>query len=251
MTVKLTQDMIDGAKKTEELYGIPSSVTLAQIMLESGGSYEGGLSGLAYNYNNLFGVTKGSSWTGETVVMSNKSGTDTKTYRVYASQQDSIIDHAKVLLNSRYTQYTGKAETVSEYVDGIAKGGYAEDPNYASKLKNIIKTNNLTAYDGSAWVGKSGTISTSDVVDVSKNSTLSTNLSTSGSDTTLTWWGDVVVVILSVLLIGLAIVFFISAFNGVKAPTSFNVGKNLTKKVIEKASNLKQKGEGDGAEKPV
>ena len=242
MAVTLTKEMIDGAKQTEELYGIPSSVTLAQIMLESGGSYEGGLSGLAYNYNNLFGVTKGSSWTGKTVVMSNKAGTDTKTYRVYDSIEDSILDHGKVLLNSRYTQYTSKATTVNEYVDGVAKGGYAEDPNYASKLKNIIQTNNLTAYDGTSWVGKSGLVSVKDVpsVDSSNSSTSSSTLSTSG-DTTLTWWGDIVVVVLSVLLIGLAIVFFISAFNGVKAPTSFNVGKNLAKKVVTKVTE--QKGE--------
>lgn len=248
MGVTLTKEMIDGAKHTEEQYGIPSSVTLAQIMLESGGSYEGGLSGLAYNYNNLFGVTAGSSWTGETVVMSNKAGTDTKTYRVYDNIEDSIVDHARVLLNSRYTQYTGNAQTVSEYVDGVAKGGYAEDPNYASKLKSMISKYNLTAYDGNSWQGKSGKLSTSDVESVT-SSTHNSTLSTSETSD-LKWWGDIVVVVLAVLLIGLAIVFFISAFNGVKAPTSFNVGKNLTKKVVNKVSDMK-KGDDSSAEKSV
>lgn len=238
MGVKLTQAMIDGAKKTEELYGVPSSVTLAQIMLESGGSYEGGLSGLAYKHNNLFGVTAGSSWKGKTVVMSNKAGTDTKTYRVYDSIEDSIIDHAKVLSNSRYTQYTSKAQTVSEYVDGVAKGGYAEDPQYASKLKTMIKNNNLTAYDGNSWQGKSGNVTVEDVA--SNSSTISSTISTQ-EDIELKWWGDVVVVVLSVLLIALAVVFFISAFNGVKAPTSLNVGKNLAKKVVSKKLGVDSK----------
>ena len=79
MGVTLTQEMIKGAQESEQKYGVPASVTLAQIMQESGGTNKGGLSTLAYKYNNLFGVTAGSSWSGQTVTMSNKAGTDTKT----------------------------------------------------------------------------------------------------------------------------------------------------------------------------
>lgn len=227
MAVKLTKEMIEGAKKTEEEYGIPSSVTLAQIIQESSGSYEGGLSGLAYKYNNLFGVTKGSSWTGETVTMSNKAGTDTKTYRVYSSVIDSIVDHAKVLLKSRYTQYTGKATTVDEYIDGIAKGGYAEDPNYASNLKSVIKSYNLTAYDGTSWKGKSGKLTSDDVDDVDGTG----DNSETSKDSDLKWWGDIVIVVLCILLIGLGILFFLSAFNGIAKPSFIKKAETLKKAV--------------------
>lgn len=241
MGVRLTKEMIEGAKYTEEMYGVPSSVTLAQIILESGGSYDGGLSGLAYNYNNLFGVTAGSSWNGETITLSNKAGNDTQTYRVYDSITESIIDHAIVLNKDRYTQYTSKAKNVNEYVVGIAKGGYATDPNYSDKVLNVISKNNLTAYDGVSWVGKSGNIIP----------TMSMDAPTEGSDkvkdflndataelqgnengTNLKWWGDLIVVILCVLLIGLGIIFFLSAFNGISKPPFFNK-LNKFKKVVE------------------
>lgn len=221
MSVKLTKEMISASKKTEEAYGIPSSITLGQIMLESGGSYDGGLSGLAWKYNNLFGITKG-SWKGETVTMSAQGGRDTKEYRVYGSKTDSIIDHAKVLLNSRYTKYTKNAQTVSEYADGIAKGGYATDPDYASKLMAVIKSNNLTAYDGDRWQGKSGKLTTNDIEDISGDDS---------NETDLKWYGDLIVIVLCVLLLGLAVIFFISAFSGLKLPTPVSKVKKMTKKV--------------------
>lgn len=190
MSVKLTDEMIKGAQKTEKEYGVPASVTLGQIMLESGGSYEGGLSGLAYKYNNLFGVTAGSSWSGKTIYMSNKSGADGQNYRVYNSVTDSIVDHAKVLQSDRYTQYTATATTVDDYVDGIAKGGYATDSNYATKLKNIIAQNNLTQYDN----GKlgTGTLSTSD----------------NSNDENINLFGNIVVVVIVIIVLGIAVYSF-------------------------------------------
>lgn len=217
MGVHLTVDMIQGAKRTEEMYGVPSSVTLGQIMLESGGSNPGGLSWLAYKYNNLFGITSGSNWNGETIKMSNKAGNDTKTYRVYENVSDCIEDHAKVLMNERYTKYTSKAKTVEEYVNGVASGGYAEDPDYSLKLKNIIKNNNLTAYDGDSWVGKSGALKGDGDVDSVDSSV----------DTDLKFWGDIVVVVLSVLLVGVGLVFFLSAFGAMPEPKFLKTAKKL------------------------
>lgn len=234
MGVVLTNEMIKSAQETERLYGVPASVTLGQIMLESGGSNKGGLSGLAYNYNNLFGVTAGSSWTGQTVTMSNKDGTDTKTYRVYNSIQDSINDHAQVLLNDRYTQYTSHARTAYEYASGVANGGYAEDKNYALKLQNIMRSNNLTKYDnGNTIVGNDNTdnreIYGDQVGHVAGETTDS-----------LKWWGDLIVVIMTVLLIILAIVFFISAFSNMSTAT--NDVKSVTGKAVGGIKGLMKKG---------
>lgn len=220
MGVALTQDIINAAQATEKKYGVPASVTLAQVMLESGGSNPGGLSGLAYNYNNYFGVTAGGSWTGKTVTMSNKAGNDTKTYRVYDSAEQSFDDHAKVLQNDRYTKYTKTAKTVEEYVDGVAKGGYAEDKGYADKLKNLIATNRLTQYDGT-WT------SSMPVVDGEKPKDTE-------DSPDLKWWGDIILLVIIVLVAILGVVFFISSFSS-KNPES----------TVAKAYN-KIKGKGGG-----
>lgn len=158
MAVTLTKEMIQGAQDTEKKYGVPASITLGQIILESSGNYEGGLSLLGYKYNNLFGVTAGSSWNGKTVVLSNSAGKDTQTYRVYNSISDSIEDHGKVLTNSRYTEKTKNATNFEEYAKGIQAGGYATDPNYSSKLINIIKSHGLDKYDKGNY---SGTVTSS------------------------------------------------------------------------------------------
>ena len=52
----ITIEMINGAIGSEKKYGVPASVILAQIILESGGKYPGNLSQMAYEIHNLFGI---------------------------------------------------------------------------------------------------------------------------------------------------------------------------------------------------
>lgn len=164
MGVQITQEMIDGAKQTQEKYGVPASITLGQIILESGGSYKGGLSGLAYRAKNLFGIKAGSSWDGETVSMATKeegkNGTYSTTakFRKYDSFIDSILDHGKLLAGDRYQKYVKGVTDYKEYAKGIAKAGYATDSNYANKLIKIIEDNDLAKYD----TGATGTTTTAD-----------------------------------------------------------------------------------------
>ena len=151
----ITYDMIQGAKDTETKYGVPASVTLAQILLESSGS-NGGLSGLASSPNyNLFGIKAGSNWEGKTVTMRNGSGDPNKysTYRKYNNYAESIEDHAKLLTTSRYTTHTQNVNNAYDYARAIQKAGYAEDSNYADKLINIMKQYNLTDFDKGGFVG--------------------------------------------------------------------------------------------------
>ena len=55
MAIQLTSEMIQAAQQNEKKYGVPASITLGQIILESSGSYEGGMSKLAAKAKNLFG----------------------------------------------------------------------------------------------------------------------------------------------------------------------------------------------------
>lgn len=139
------------AKMIQEQTGIPASIILGQIMLESSGNYNG-LSGLAVQGKNLFGV-KGTGPAGS-VYMPTKEFqngqyvTVNAAFRKYNTYYESMLDHAKLLQKERYAKHLSKAKSVEDYAKGIKAGGYATDPDYVSKLLGIIKSNNLHQYDG-------------------------------------------------------------------------------------------------------
>lgn len=217
MGVILTQDMINGAIKSQQQYNVPASVILGQIMLESGGSNPGGLSDLAYKDNNLFGVKAGSNYKGRTVNYSTleyvdgKAVNKTATFRKYNSVEDSIIDHAKLLNTSTYTSKTSGATNLEDYVNKMGKV-YATDPEYSKKLLNIINSNNLTQYDSGVY--PQGTA----------------NIEQGENDTS--WWDNLlsnIVIFTAVVFVGvLAVIFFMQGFN-IKLPTK----KNIVKEVIK------------------
>lgn len=54
-------------------------------------------------------------------------------------------------------------------------------------------------------------------------------------DIDLKWWGDLLVTVLTVILVGVALVFFISAFNGKNAEQNTkNIGNKIKKKKVNK-----------------
>lgn len=142
---------IKDAQKLEKETGIPASITLGQIILESSGRYSGGLSGLATSGKNLFGV-KGTGNAGSVLmptseVYNGKTVTVQAQFRKYNSFYDSMLDHAKVLSLPRYQTHLKDATTVNQFAAGIKAGGYATDPNYVSKLLGVIQSNGLAKYD--------------------------------------------------------------------------------------------------------
>lgn len=145
------QPFIKDAQAIQKETGIPASIILGQIMLESGGSNPGGLSGLAYYSKNLFGIkgrgTAGSATMGTTEVYNGKSYRVKDGFAKYNSYQDSIRAHAELLSKPRYASKLKNAKSVEDYAKGIKAGGYATDPNYVNKLLGIISSNNLHQYD--------------------------------------------------------------------------------------------------------
>ena len=81
-------------------YGIPASITLAQMGFES--SF--GTSKLARNDSNFFGVKKGSSWNGP-VSYHLDDHKYPEPFRVYSDVRASVEDHSKVLMLQRYQKY--------------------------------------------------------------------------------------------------------------------------------------------------
>lgn len=142
---------VKDAQKLQEETGIPASITLAQIILESSGKFMGGLSGLAAQAKNLFGI-KGEGPAGSVKMLTSEyqNGMYSPTYanfRKYNSYYESMVDHAKLLSTQRYAAVLKDAKSVNDYANGLQKAGYATDPNYANKLMGIIDKYNLHQYD--------------------------------------------------------------------------------------------------------
>lgn len=127
-------------------YGILPSLTLAQAALESGwGKKQVG--------NNIFGIKKGSSWTGPTKSLLTHeyvNGRKIRIYdefRAYPSIEDSVRDYHKLLARAKRYERVRRAKDYKEACIEIQRSGYATDPNYGKKLRQIIEFNKLYQYD--------------------------------------------------------------------------------------------------------
>ncbi len=134
-------------------YKIPASITLAQGILESGA----GLSQLARESNNHFGIKCHSDWKGEKVYKKDDGPNDC--FRKYKKVEDSYEDHSQFLLRNRYSRlFQLDIKDYRAWASGLQDCGYATDKGYANKLINLIEIYELYRYDS----GKSGNYSSKD-----------------------------------------------------------------------------------------
>ena len=124
-------------------YGIPASLTLSQMAIESGM----GTNTLSTQYNNYFSVKKGSSWNGP-VTYHLDDHSYKEPFRVYGSVAESIEDHSRVLMYPVY-QKNVKNLSSTDYVHWAYGIGsvFASNKDYAKMLVEDINTYGLSKYD--------------------------------------------------------------------------------------------------------
>lgn len=134
------------AEDAARALGVPAHFIVGQAALETGwGRHEiKGADGT--NSRNLFGIKAGGNWTGKTVdVWTTEyiNGVPRKMidkFRAYDSYAESFRDYANLI--GRNARYAGAAQAGADAVQfarGLARGGYATDPQYASKLAQVIQ----------------------------------------------------------------------------------------------------------------
>ena len=128
-----------------EMYrtGVPASITLAQGIIESGA----GLSKLAVEGNNHFGIKCHTDWKGRTMVVDDdKKG---ECFRVYKNAEQSFRDHSDFLrYRDRYKfLFSYDVTDYKSWAYGLKKAGYATDPAYSGKLIKMIEDYKLWRYD--------------------------------------------------------------------------------------------------------
>ncbi|MEO8419125.1 MAG: flagellar assembly peptidoglycan hydrolase FlgJ [Methylophilaceae bacterium] len=126
--------------------GIPANFIVGQAALESnwGRREIKGKDG-ATSYN-LFGIKATASWKGKVVealtseYVSGVRQQRIEKFRAYDSYADSFRDFANMLQkNTRYEPLIANAQNATAYAQAMQKAGYATDPNYADKLRQVIQ----------------------------------------------------------------------------------------------------------------
>lgn len=140
------------AKAVDKSYDLLPSITIAQACLES--NY--GQSTLSQKYNNLFGVKGTNPYT--SAVLTTREYVKGKwvnvkaRFQIYDSYEASIRAHARLFQNGttwNHQQYKHvlAAKNYRQQAKALVTDGYATDPNYASKLINLIQQYHLDRYD--------------------------------------------------------------------------------------------------------
>lgn len=141
------QQYIDrwAATAVREMYrsGVPASITLAQGILES----RSGLSALATEGNNHFGIKCHKDWKGKTMRVDDDRRKEC--FRVYPDAEDSFRDHSDFLRYwDRYKfLFDFDTKDYESWAYGLKKAGYATDPAYPQKLIQLIEEYDLSRFD--------------------------------------------------------------------------------------------------------
>ncbi|MDD5862610.1 MAG: glucosaminidase domain-containing protein [Prevotella sp.] len=117
-------------------YGVPASVTLAQMIEETGW----GKSVICQRDNNFFGIKKG-SWDASKCAVNPADGL---LYRKYATPAACFENHSQTVLNYNKT----KDVDPRDYATFIRRiGDIYATPSYAPRIINLIQQHGLDAYD--------------------------------------------------------------------------------------------------------
>lgn len=140
------------AKQLHQKYGVLPSITLGQAILES----DWGKSELASKYNNLFGIKAYGNQ--PKITLSTKEYVNEQwitiqgDFKVYQSFEESMDDHAQLFIHgvdwdpNKY-QPVLQAQNFEQAADALQQAGYATDPTYAEKIKQVIIAHQLQKYD--------------------------------------------------------------------------------------------------------
>jgi flagellar protein FlgJ len=132
------------AREAAGKLGVAPELVSAHAALESGWGQHPLKTPDGASSHNLFGMKAGAGWDGAVSASATTEfvgGTPLKTnerFRAYPDQASAFRDYAQMLLdNPRFRGALGAGKDARAFAEGLARGGYATDPNYASKLESV------------------------------------------------------------------------------------------------------------------
>jgi len=132
------------AKEAGQKLGVSGDIVAAHAALESGWGQRPLRDGAGQDSHNLFGLKANSGWSGTRVdaLTTEFEGASavkkTEGFRSYPDFASAFRDYAQLLQNSpRYSGALHAGNDAAAFAQALARGGYATDPDYASKLTRL------------------------------------------------------------------------------------------------------------------
>ncbi|MGH8232461.1 MAG: glucosaminidase domain-containing protein [Steroidobacteraceae bacterium] len=135
------------AQRAGARLGVAPDTLIAQAALETGWGRNQPTDASGHASANLFGVKAGASWQGPAVtsatieyVQGQPLATNAE-FRSYDNTAQSVGDYVSLLSRDpRYAAALGTGADVQAFANGLQRGGYATDPDYANKLVATVAT---------------------------------------------------------------------------------------------------------------
>lgn len=141
------QDLWPQAQDAGTLLGVDPRHLIAQAALETNWGQNLPQDPSGGTSNNLFGIKASAAWTGATVnngtreFQNGVASNTTAQFKAYATPTQSFQDYVALLRNNpRYAAALNTGSDVHAFAAGLQRGGYATDPEYASKIAAVANT---------------------------------------------------------------------------------------------------------------
>ncbi|WP_199608990.1 flagellar assembly peptidoglycan hydrolase FlgJ [Flocculibacter collagenilyticus] len=150
-TAEFVEGLWDSAKKAADKIGLNPAVMLAQAALETGWGRHviNKLNG--ESSFNFFNIKANNSWQGDKAhktTLEFEQGLPVKkfaAFRAYDSIEQSFDDFVNLISSkSRYQKALNNTQDEVTYLTELQSAGYATDPNYASKIIGILKSDTFS-----------------------------------------------------------------------------------------------------------
>lgn len=153
------------AEKAAAELQINPDVLIAQVALETGWGKHVIHDKQGDNSFNLFNIKAGGQWQGDKVNVNTLeyrdgiAANEKADFRKYTDYSESFSDYVRLMKNNpRYQQALDAGANSSAYADALQSAGYATDPHYAKKIKQLLNSDALKS------LGSIESVSTSEAI---------------------------------------------------------------------------------------
>lgn len=144
---EFVRDLVPMARQAAADLGVDPEVLVAQAALETGWGRRMIRGSDGQNSFNLFGIKADTGWQGRKVfshTVEFREGLmrrERAAFRAYATLEDSFNDYVDFLRsNPRYREVLNSVADNQSYTAALQRAGYATDPEYASKINRILRS---------------------------------------------------------------------------------------------------------------